>query len=75
MLLLATTLLDLTLLKCLSTALANDGGIVEDMYAISRGAIKRSIVLFKFSASDYLRAEQAVFVDLSTTTATVGDYS
>ena len=34
--------------KVLVNCTTNDGGIVEDMYAISRGSIKKSTVLFKF---------------------------
>ncbi len=54
--------------------MTNDGGIVEDMYAISRGAVKKAL-FYLSSASDYLRAEQAVYIGSITTTATVGDYA
>ncbi len=54
--------------------LTNDGGIVEDMYAISRGAIKKAL-FYLSSASDYLRAEQAVYIGSIDTTATVGEYA
>ena len=60
--------------KVLVNCLTNDGGIVEDMYAISRGAIKKAL-FYLSSASDYLRAEQAVYVGSITVTATVGDYA
>ncbi len=60
--------------KVLVNCLTNDGGIVEDMYAISRGAIKKAL-FYLSSASDYLRAEQAVYIGSITTTATVGDYA
>ena len=60
--------------KVLVNCLTNDGGIVEDMYAISRGAVKKAL-FYLSSASDYLRAEQAVYVGSITTTASVGDYA
>ena len=60
--------------KVLVNCLTNDGGIVEDMYAISRGAVKKAL-FYLSSASDYLRAEQAVYIGSITTTATVGDYA
>jgi len=60
--------------RVLVNCISNDGGIVEDMYAISRGAIKKAL-FYLSSASDYLRAEQAVYIGSITTTATVGDYA
>ena len=57
------TFQDLMHLKSLLIALTNDGGIVEDMYAISRGAIKKAL-FYLSSASDYLRAEQAVYMSV-----------
>ncbi len=58
----------------LVNCLTNDGGIIEDMYAISRGAVKKAL-FYLSSASDYLRAEQAVYIGSITTTGTVGDYA
>jgi len=60
--------------KVLVNCITNDGGIVEDMYAISRGAIKQ-VLFYLSSASDYLRSEQAVYIGSITTTATAGDYA
>jgi hypothetical protein len=60
--------------RVLVNCITNDGGIVEDMYAISRGAVKKAL-FYLSSASDYLRAEQAVYIGSITTTATVGDYA
>jgi hypothetical protein len=60
--------------KVLVNCTTNDGGIVEDMYAISRGAIKKAL-FYLSSASDYLRSEQAVYIGSITTTGTVGDYA
>ncbi len=60
--------------KVLVNCISNDGGIVEDMYAISRGAVKKAL-FYLSSASDYLRAEQAIYVGSITTTATVGEYA
>jgi len=60
--------------KVLVNCISNDGGIVEDLFAISRGATK--VVLFYLSsASDYLRAEQAVFVGSISSSASTGSYS
>ena len=60
--------------KVLVNCISNDGGIVEDMYAISRGATKK-VLFYLSSASDYLRAEQAVYIGSILTTETVGDYA
>jgi len=60
--------------KVLVNCTTNDGGIIEDMYAISRGAVKKAL-FYLSSASDYLRSEQAVFVGSIETTATVGAYA
>ncbi len=60
--------------KVLVNCTTNDGGIVEDMYAISRGSIKK-VLFYLSSASDYLRSEQAVYIGSISTTATVGDYA
>lgn len=60
--------------KVLVNCTTNDGGIVEDMYAISRGATKKAL-FYLSSASDYLRSEQAIYIGSITTTATVGEYA
>ena len=60
--------------KVLVNCISNDGGIVEDMYAISRGAIKKAL-FYLSSASDYLRAEQAVYVGSIEVTSAVGEYA
>ena len=60
--------------KVLVNCITNDGGIVEDMYAISRGAEKK-VLFYLSSASDYLRSEQAVYIGSITTTSTFGDYT
>ncbi len=52
----------------------NDGGIVEDLYAISRGA-QKTVCFYLSSASDYLRNNEAMFVGSLTTTATPGEYT
>ena len=60
--------------KVLVNCISNDGGIVEDLYGISRGASKVAL-FYLSSASDYLRAEQAVFVGSISSSATTGSYS
>ena len=52
----------------------NDGGLVEDIYAISRGAVKK-ILFFLSPAADYLRGNEAVFIGSISCTATAGDYT
>jgi len=60
--------------KVLVNCITNDGGMVEDIYAISRGAVKK-VLLYLSSASDYLRSEQAVYIGSISTTSTFGDYA
>ena len=60
--------------KLLVNCTTNDGGIVEDIYAISRGGIK-TVLFYLSSATDYLRNTEAMFVGDITTTSTVGDYT
>ena len=57
--------------KVLVNCTTNDGGLVEDLYCISRGAAKTAL-FYLSSASDYLRNEQAVLVAILTSPATVG---
>ena len=59
--------------KVLVNCTTNDGGIVEDLYAISRGGVKTAL-FYLSSAADYLRNNEAMFVGSITTTGTVGDY-
>ena len=60
--------------KVLVNCISNDGGIVEDFYAISRGATK-TVLFYLSSASDYLRQEQAVFIGSIECTGVVGAYT
>ena len=60
--------------KLLVNCTTNDGGIVEDMFAISRGGVK-TVLFYLSSASDYLRNDQAMFIGSITTVATVGEYT
>jgi len=59
--------------KILVNCTTNDGGLVEDIYAISRGAVKK-VLFYLSSASDYLRSDQAVYIGEISVTATAGDY-
>ena len=52
----------------------NDGGLVEDIYAISRGAAKKAL-FYLSPASDYLRGTEALFIGSVDVTATVGEYT
>ena len=57
------------LLNCAS----NDGGIIEDLYVISRSPDTTYTVLFYFSSStDYLRPAEAVFLGSITSATTSG---
>ena len=60
--------------KVLVNCTANDGSLVEDIYAISRGASKQAL-FYLSAASDYLRPEQALFIGSITCTATTGEYT
>jgi hypothetical protein len=60
--------------KLLVNCTTNDGGIVEDIYAISRGGVKTAL-FYLSAATDYLRNTEAMFVGSIETTATVGDYT
>ena len=60
--------------KVLVNCTTNDGGIVEDLYAISRGGVKTAL-FYLSSAADYLRNAEAMFIGSITTTGTVGDYT
>ena len=51
----------------------NDGGIIEDLYVISRSADKTYKVLFYFSSStDYLRPAESTYIGSVTSVATLG---
>ena len=52
----------------------NDGGLVEDIYAISRGSSKKAL-FYLSAASDYLRSTEALFIGSIDVTATVGEYA
>ena len=60
--------------KVLVNCTTNDGALVEDFFAISRGAAKKAL-FYLSTAADFLRTEQAVFVGSVTCTATVGDFT
>ena len=60
--------------KVLVNCITNDGGIIEDLYCISRGAGKTAL-FYLSSASDYLRNEQAVFIGSITCTGTTGEFT
>ena len=60
--------------KVLVNCISNDGGIVEDLYAISRGSEKKAL-FYLSSTADYLRAEQSVFIGSVSCTSTVGAYA
>ena len=52
---------------------ANDGGIVEDLYLISRGTSPFTALFYFSSSLDYLRPNESVFVGKTTSASTSGD--
>jgi len=52
----------------------NDGGIIEDLWTISRSTTARKVLFYLSSAIDYLRANEGVYVGEITTSTTVGTY-
>ena len=57
------------LLNCLGT----DGGVVEYLYAISRGTTRYTINLYLSSNNDYLRPTEAFFIGSLKSATTAGD--
>ena len=53
----------------------NDGGIIEDLWTISRSTSSYKVLFFLSTAVDYLRAEQGVYVGEIDTATTVGTYT
>ena len=51
----------------------NDGGVIEDIYLISRGEASK-VNLYISTASDFLRPSQAAFVGSITASATPGEF-
>ena len=51
----------------------NDGGICEDIFAISRGAVAHVVLLYLSSAGDYLRSSEANFVGQMSSAQIIGD--
>ena len=52
----------------------NDGAIIEDMFTIARGTTTFNVLFYMSSATDYLRADQAVFVGNLTSATTSGEF-
>ena len=50
-----------------------DGAIIEDIYAISRGAVESTINLYLSSAPDYLRPNEGIFIGSFTSATTAGE--
>lgn len=57
------------LLNCIGT----DGGIVEDVYVISRSSSKYKINLYLSTNNDYLRPSEAAFIGSVESATTIGD--
>ena len=53
----------------------NDGGIVEDLWTISRSTTAYTVMFYISTAIDYLRANEGVYVGEITTSQTVGTYA
>lgn len=50
----------------------NDGGIVEDLYVISRDTTAYTVLLYFSSSTDYLRPSESVFIGKLSTGVTAG---
>ena len=50
----------------------SDGCIIEDIYAISRGAVESTINLYMSSAFDYLRPNEGIFIGSFKSATTAG---
>ena len=59
--------------RALVDCTANDGAIVEDIFAISRSSTAYTALLYFSTANDYLRADQSVFVKSITSSTTAGE--
>ena len=53
----------------------NDGGIIEDLWTISRSTTPYTVLFYMSTAIDYLRSTEAVYVGEITTSQTVGTYT
>ena len=53
----------------------NDGGIIEDLWTISRSTTPYTVLFYLSTAIDYLRSTEAVYVGEITTSQTVGTYT
>ena len=51
----------------------SDGCIIEDIYAISRGAVESTINLYMSSAFDYLRPNEGIFIGSFKSATTAGN--
>ena len=51
---------------------ANDGGIVEDLYVISRGSVTYTALFYLSRSTDYLRPNEATYVHKLTSDSTAG---
>lgn len=54
-------------------ATTSDGGIIEDLYAISRGATLHTINLYLSRSNDYLRPGEGLFIGSFDSATTAGD--
>ena len=50
----------------------NDGGVIEDLYVISRGATTYTALFYLSRSTDYLRPNEAVYVQKITSDSTPG---
>jgi hypothetical protein len=51
----------------------NDGGIVEDLYVISRDTTAYTVLLYFSSSTDYLRPSESVFIGKLASATTAGN--
>ena len=53
----------------------NDGGIIEDLWTISRSTVPQKVLFYLSTAVDYLRANEGVYVGEITTSNVIGTYA
>jgi hypothetical protein len=50
----------------------NDGGVIEDLYVIARGEVAYTAVFYLSRSTDYLRPNEATYIQKITSDTTVG---
>ena len=51
---------------------SNDGGVIEDLYVIARGEVAYTAVFYLSRSTDYLRPNEATYIQKITSDTTIG---